>query len=152
MSPVKIGDFSRRFSTFISGKENDQNPPRQFIPLLGKKVYFFASLKVFPSVVIIQMKSCIGKVSLRKTIVWWTGYSKLTRLPPPPRSETFPTPILFTVAGENCGAEAGDNVLAASILVIECEVPSLLPGKRQHLLRGVREEVRLEKAEEEEAG
>ena len=74
----------------------------------------------------------------------------MTRLPP--RSETFPTPILFTVAGENCGAEAGDNVLAASILVIECEVPSLLPGKLQHLLRGVREEVRLEKAEEEETG
>ena len=76
----------------------------------------------------------------------------MTRLPPPPRSETFPTPILFTVAGENCGAEAGDNVLAASILVIECEVPGLLPGKLQHLLRGVREEVRLEEAEEEEAG
>ena len=75
----------------------------------------------------------------------------MTRLPP--RSETFPTPILFTVAGENCGAEAGDNVLAASILVIECEVPSLLLGELQHLLRGVREEVWLEEAEEkEEAG
>ena len=75
----------------------------------------------------------------------------MTRLPPP-HPETFPTPILFTVAGENCGAEAGDHVLAAPVLVVECEVPGLLPGELQHLLRGVREEVRLEEAEEKEAG
>ena len=74
----------------------------------------------------------------------------MTRLPPP-HSETFPKPLLFTVAGENCGAEAGDHVLAAPV-VVECEVPGLLPGELQHLLRGVREEVRLEEAEEEEAG
>ena len=75
----------------------------------------------------------------------------MTRLPPP-HSETFPTPILFTAAGENCGAEAGDHVLEVPVLVVECEVPGLLPGELQHLLRGVREKVRLEEAEKEEAG
>ena len=93
------------------------------------------------------MKSCIGKVSRRKTIVWWTGYLKLTRSPKLSRHSVI---ISFSVSGENCWAEAGDDVLASSLLVLECEVPRLLPGELQHLLCGVRAQVRLEEAAEEE--
>ena len=106
-------------------------------------------MKVSPTGDIIQMKSCIGKVSHRKTIVWWTGYLKLTRSKKLSRHSAI---ISFSVSGENCWAEAGDDVLAASLLVLECEVPGLLPGELQHLLRGVRAQVRLEEAEEEEGG
>ena len=67
-------------------------------------------------------------------------------------AETFPTFCnnKFSVSGENCGAEAGDDVLASSLLIFECEVPRLLPGELQHLLCGVRAQVRLEEAAEEE--
>ena len=66
-------------------------------------------------------------------------------------AKTFSTSLLFIVSGENCGVSAGDVVLAASVLVVECEVQdsSMLPGKLQHLLRRVRPEVRLEEAEKE---
>ena len=51
--------------------------------------------------------------------------------------------------GENCGAEASEAFLAASVF-LERQVPVLLLGELQYLRRGVRKEVRSEATEEEE--
>ena len=57
--------------------------------------------------------------------------------------------VNYFCEGENCGAEAGDAVFAASVF-LERQVPVLLLGELQYLRRGVRKEVRSEATEEEE--